>query len=723
VIEAGHPETLVPRHNLAMKRWFKRLLAPVLALIATGAFFCEYVPPFKRVHLFSDIEVYHYPLQRYAFQALKEGRFPLWDPSMYCGIAFAGNIQAGIFYPPMWLLYAASWRHPVLSFKALEYFAFLHVWLAFMLCYLWLRARRLDWFASSMGGGVFAFGGYLLWQIVHLGVATAMPWMPLAFWGIDEAVERRDWHPLWKTALASAMCFLAGYPPSWVAFCVTILVYALASRAPWRAAAGATLAVAASLLLGMVQALPALESLPSMFTEPRYAGETRSAIIPLFVANWLDFSRRSSMNYLACMYVYWGLAAIFAIIWAIISKASGRSLRPYWQPLVVMAAGLMFVLDPHTLIYWTIMQIPGLENAAQAYNFYEGVAAMAALITAIGISSFLERGPRRVAPGWLMPVAVLAMAVWSVRQLRIWAQGGAFATGGRAVVETAIALALFAIALWALRTESGARRRWIASAVILFALCDYKVYGTNRLFNTRDGDVDDTYSVQAIRGINETAYQALWANRDYRVTSDGAPGAVDFRTWGLATPQGLDPLLPKRYRAILVGWGAHFQTHRVFLLDYKSEEMLQALGVRYAITYRGAADAQFLAGSPNFRLLGPDDSFYRVYEYLHARPPFGWDGILGDARPTEWMPERRVFQVRSEQGGRFGLVEQFFPGWKATLDGAPVTIERWREAFQSVQLGPGDHTVVFEYHSRWLPLGAAISLASLAGLVWVIRSR
>jgi hypothetical protein len=701
-----------------MKRWLRRLLVPVLALIATGAFFCEYVPPFKRVHLFSDIEAYHYPLQRYAFQALKEGRFPQWDPSMYCGIAFAGNIQAGVFYPPMWLVYAANWRHRVLPFKALEYFAFLHVWLAFILCYLWLRARRLDWFASAMGGGVFAFGGYLLWQIVHLGVATAMPWMPLAFWGIDEAVERRDWHPFWKTALASAMWFLAGYPPSWVAFCATILVYALASRAPWRAAAGATLAVAASLLLGMVQALPALEALPFMFTEPRYAGETRSAIVPLFVANWLDFSRGSSMNYLAGMYVYWGLAAIFAIIWA----ASRRNLRPYWQPLVAMAAGLMFVLDPHALIYWTIMQIPDLENAAQAYNFYEGVAAMAALITAIGISSFLERGPRKVAPRWLMPVAVLAMAVWSVRQFRIWAQGGAFATGGRAVVETAIALALFSIALWTLRTESGARRAWVAAAVILFALCDYKVYGTNRLFNTRDGDVDDTYSVQGIRGINQTAYRALWANREYRVTSDGAPGSVDFRMWGLATPQGLDPLLTKRYRAIIVGWRAHFQTRRVFLMDYTNEQMLQALGVPYAITYKGAADAQFLAGSPNFRLLGPDDSFYRVYEYLHARPPFGWDGILGDARPTEWMPELRVFQVRSEGGGRFGLVEQFFPGWKATVDGAPVTIERWREAFQSIQVGPGDHSVVFEYHSRWLPLGAAISLASLAGLVWVTRS-
>ena len=44
-------------------------------------------------------------------------------------------------------------------------------------------------------------------QMVHLGAISAMTWMPLGLWGIDEAVERRDWRPLWKTALASALGF------------------------------------------------------------------------------------------------------------------------------------------------------------------------------------------------------------------------------------------------------------------------------------------------------------------------------------------------------------------------------------------------------------------------------------------------------------------------------------------------------------------------------------
>jgi hypothetical protein len=149
--------------------------------------------------------------------------------------------------------------------------------------------------------------------------------------------------------------------------------------------------------------------------------------------------------------------------------------------------------------------------------------------------------------------------------------------------------------------------------------------------------------------------------------------------------------------------------------------MMQQLGVRYAVTQEGAASAAFLAESPDYRLIGPDQAFYRVYEYRRARPPYGWEDTAGEAWATGWMPERRSFRVRSQQGGQFLLVEQFYPGWQATVDGRPVGIERGRGAFQSIAVPAGEHAVVFTYHSRWLLLGAAISAAAVAVLAWVAR--
>jgi hypothetical protein len=219
--------------------------------------------------------------------------------------------------------------------------------------------------------------------------------------------------------------------------------------------------------------------------------------------------------------------------------------------------------------------------------------------------------------------------------------------------------------------------------------------------------------------MNEAAARAIRENRQYRVTSDGAPSSMEFRVWGWSSPQGLDPMLTDAYRRLIEGWAAEFQTTRVFRMPYGNDEMLRALGVRYAISYHGAASEAALGDASRFRPVGPDDSFYRVYEYTGARPTHRWEG---EARAMEWLPERRVYRVASGVGGTFGLAEQFYPGWRATVDGRPAEIARWGGAFQSVAVPAGEHTVAFEFRSRWLGLGAGISGASLALLAWAARA-
>src|SRR5712692_5511671 len=126
----------------------------VLSLLFTAAFFIEYTPLWRRVDIPYDLQEFHYPLADYAFRAIRQGRFPQWDQTIYCGLSFAGNIQAGLFYPPTWIMFAFSLAHPGLPYLAVEYLAFAHVWLGFLLCYLWLRHRwKLHWLASVLGSG------------------------------------------------------------------------------------------------------------------------------------------------------------------------------------------------------------------------------------------------------------------------------------------------------------------------------------------------------------------------------------------------------------------------------------------------------------------------------------------------------------------------------------------------------------------------------------------
>jgi len=699
----------------------ERLIVAGLALLATYAFFYEYLPPFKRVHVFSDIEGYHYPLQSYAFHSLKEGRFPQWDPSIYCGITFAGNLQAAVLYPPSWLMFAAGWRFPHLPFKTLEVFAFAHIWLGFVLCYLWLQSRRLERVASALGAAVFGFGGYMVSQMVHLGVVTGLAWAPLGFQGIDEAVDRSDWRPLWKTAVSSAMSFLAGYPANWLVCCSVMLVYALASRANWRATAGVCAALAASMLLAMAQVLPTMEATRFMLHGEKYGGGINSwrDLLIFFVPNWEDFNRHSPLPYPPVIYVYLGLPAIFGAAWAL----RRFRIRPYAQALAALIFSLLLATNPRMMVYDVLVHFQFLERILTSYTFYGGIALMAALFTALSLDDYLKQGSRRPAPLWAALAAIAMMAALSVWQLRLRRHGGTFASGSGAILQTAVAAAVFSVALPVMRASSGARRAILAAALVLMVAIDYKAFGSNRRFNTADGDPDPTEEAHGLRGMNEDAYRAIWENRHYRIASeDGAgPYSTDFRRWGLATPQGFDPFIPTQYHQAIEQW-VPFRTNRVFAVDYKNEEMLQTLGVRFVITHQGVANDDLLAADPNFRLVGPDDSYYRVYEYRNARPPFGWADGAAEVNLDMWMPERRAFQVRSDRGGKFFLIEQYYPGWSATVDGRPAGIERWKGAFQAISVPPGEHTVVFEYHTRYLAAGTGISLAAIGGLVAIIVS-
>ena len=404
------------RPNLVKAARSEILLVALVSLLGTYAFFFEYLPPAKHVHLWSDIAGYHYPLQSFAFNTLKQGRFPTWDASIYCGISFVGNIQAALFYPLTWVLYALAWSREALPFKALEAFAFFHVWLAFVLCYGWLRGR-CGRMASALGALVFGCSGYLTCELLHPGVAGAMTWLPLGFRSLDEMEATRDCRPLWKLAAASAMAFLAGYPAAWLVNCVIWVVYGLSSSARWRAAAGACAAIAGSMLLVMVQLLPVMQARSLMIFEPKYgpgAYSLKTLLLAYLLPNWFDFNPGHPGNYEpGSLYLYAGLPALFALGWL----GWRHSVKPYIQTLVCLAVAFLLANPPAALI-WAVEHFPALDRTMQPWNFYAGAAAMIAMLAALGVQDFLTSA-KRALPVWLLAGVMLASLLWWCFELRI----------------------------------------------------------------------------------------------------------------------------------------------------------------------------------------------------------------------------------------------------------------------------------------------------------------
>jgi hypothetical protein len=288
-------------------------------------------------------------------------------------------------------------------------------------------------------------------------------------------------------------------------------------------------------------------------------------------------------------------------------------------------------------------------------------------------------------------------------------------------------MALFAVGLLLFRGSRGCARAWLAGALLVAAGADYKAFGTSKQFNARPGDLDATKFSQPIEGLDTIVYRKLVAHPDYRVAVDPLTGPFtpEMRHHGLSTPQGFDPMISTRYREKVK---TLMEPHelRLLALDPSNVDLLRSFGVRFVFTSEGGRLYPALRSNPHYSLLEPSASYFKVFELRDPQPAYRWEQTHVSAASIErivWTPERREFLVKSSTSGRFILVEQFFPGWSATLDGRPVEIERAEDVFQAVQMPAGEHRIRFEYRPRAVLVGAAVSLLSLAGLCAAARRR
>jgi hypothetical protein len=88
----------------------------------------------------------------------------------------------------------------------------------------------------------------------------------------------------------------------------------------------------------------------------------------------------------------------------------------------------------------------------------------------------------------------------------------------------------------------------------------------------------------------------------------------------------------------------------------------------------------------------------------------------GTARIVEYKDERVRLRAHSNGEGMLVLGDNYYPGWKATVDGKPAKVERVDYTFRGVRLGPGEHTVELRYEPLSYRIGWILSLLALAGL-------
>jgi len=86
------------------------------------------------------------------------------------------------------------------------------------------------------------------------------------------------------------------------------------------------------------------------------------------------------------------------------------------------------------------------------------------------------------------------------------------------------------------------------------------------------------------------------------------------------------------------------------------------------------------------------------------------------AKITGYENEKVVIEADARKDGWLLLLDSYYPGWKATVDGKPAPIYRADGFFRAVPVPAGRHEVIFSYHPEAFYYSLWISAAGLA--VW-----
>ncbi len=377
-----------------------------------------------------DLVSFFYPNHVFASESLRQGEFPLWNPTLFGGMPFAADIQSGLYYPLNWLFWLAG----SVTYEKLEMLAVIHYWLAATFSYLLARSLGLGRWPGVVAGVCYAFSGFAVSHLGHLSMLEAATWLPLGLLAVNRAVRRSSWRWAIGAGIFLSLSFLAGHFQLFVYNFYAALLFWLAvawrNRPPaaitapepalpveranqtlrrrlnriyrnywtgqlWRGGLAGLVVLGACL----VQLWPFYElgqlSVRSAIT---YDVSTQFGVWPIGLADLLlpNLFSPNPKEYFG----YWsntdvlGYMALFTYALAALGLFLIRDRRPAFYPVFFVSlglAGLIFSLSGYTIFQgWFYQFVPALNLTRGSGRFLDWFNLGFGLAAAFGLQAWLE---------------------------------------------------------------------------------------------------------------------------------------------------------------------------------------------------------------------------------------------------------------------------------------------------------------------------------------------
>ena len=736
----------------------------------------------------SDQYIAGYAFREFAAASLKSGQgFPEWNPYLFGGLPYIAAMHGDIFYPTFLL------RMVMPTDMAMTWGFVLHLWLAGMMTYAFLRAAGVGFGGALVGGLAYLMSGPIASYASpgHDGKLFVSALFPLVLLLLHLGIaQRRQWS--WGAlALVIGLAVLSPHPQLLEYLLLGGASYGIyllrahddtgarpALRTAWLDAAKGMGAAAVGGLIGMVQFWPVKEYVN---WSPRAAGGASSgfehAISYSFPPE--ELINTALPQFSGLLDNYWGRNGIHfhseylgIVVLALATLAFGRGVRRSftWYLTGLLIVSVLWALGGYTPFYQLVYNlVPGSKFfRAPSTIIFIAAFAMSGL-AALGAERLLRKDcSTRWMVGWAVGGALLVLLAVSGGL----ANFGSAVTGGQGFGRiqdnagelTAGAIRMVVFLFGVLSLGLGVARGLVAPRVATFTLAALVVA--------------DLWTIERMYWPFSDRASALYASDptiEYLKAQKEPARVLALNLGEGAAPR--DPFLR----------GDALMSHRIrTVLGYHGNE----LG-RYQKLY-GLEDGFKQVANPNFWALsntrffltsaskpvfpgmtlvaGPVRNAAGSMVYLYKMPgdnPVAWVtpaivkasdeqalGTVLDARfdvrtvalfdsashvatvalsalptpltitaaATTWEPGHITLALSgpAPAGSALMVSENFYPGWRALVDGQAVTPERADVSLIGVPLPSGARKVELEFHSDAVATGKHLTLVGLLlGLGWL----
>ncbi|MFC1454940.1 YfhO family protein [Candidatus Undinarchaeota archaeon] len=120
--------------------------------------------------------------------------------------------------------------------------------------------------------------------------------------------------------------------------------------------------------------------------------------------------------------------------------------------------------------------------------------------------------------------------------------------------------------------------------------------------------------------------------------------------------------------------------------------------------------------------LTKEDFDPKEYVILEREIPFGEknNGTFTEAEIVDYSPDLVHVNISAPSEGLLVLLDSYYPGWNAYVDGKEREVLRANYAFRAIEIEKGTHTIVFKYEPKSYYLGRTISLITLITVILIL---